>query len=210
MRLQTINLQIVKNLGNYETLRIGAEWTPDSNQSMDEAMAAGMAELNAAADALLGKKKPAPTPAAQAAPAQAAAPANDAQAEAEAEQVKEEAAAEPEPDALDKLNAEREDDKRELVTLQQPSKFNKTLGRIAAGISLEKVFEHFRFDADTLAIIRAMQEGKRVTLAFGDKAFEALVKAVEQKKDIAKICEYLQFANQQTSEAWDLAIKMCN
>ena len=209
MRLNIINLQIVKNLGNYESLRIGAEWTPDSNQSIDEAMAAGMAELNAAADILLGKKKPAPTPDK---PAEAA-PANDAQKEVEEKQAKAAAAAAaaaPEPDALDKLNAEREDDKRELVTLQQPSKFNKTLGRIAAGISLEKVFEHFRFDADTLAIIRAMQEGKRVTLAFGDKAFEALVKAVEQKKEIAKICEYLQFADKQTSEAWDLAIKMCN
>lgn len=215
MRLQTINLQIVKNLGNFETLRIGAEWTPDSNQTIDEAMAEGMAELNAAADILLGKKKPAQAPTPEK-PAEAAAPANDAQKEAEEEQAKEEAAAAsaaaaaPESDALDKLNAEREDDKRELVTLQQPSKFNKTLGRIAAGIALEKVFEHFRFDDDTLAIIRAMQEGKRVTLAFGDKAFEALVKAVEQKKEIAKICEYLQFANQQTSEAWDLAIKMCN
>lgn len=218
MRLQTINLQLVKNLGNYESLRIGAEWTPDSNQTIDEAMAAGMAELNAAADILLGKKNPTPAPAPEkpaAAAAAASAPANDAQKEAEEEQAKEEAAAAAasaaqEPDALDKLNAEREDDKRELVTLQQPSKFNKTLGRIAAGIALEKVFEHFRFDADTLAIIRAMQEGKRVTLAFGDKAFEALVKAVEQKKDIAKICEYLQFADQQTSNAWDLAIKMCN
>lgn len=214
MRLNIINLQIVKNLGNFETLRIGAEWTPDSNQTIDEAMAAGMAELNAAADILLGKKKPAQAPAPEK-PAEAAAPANDAQKEAEEEQAKEEAEAEaaaaaPEPDALDKLNAEREDDKRELVTLQQPSKFNKTLGRIAAGIALEKVFEHFRFDADTLAIIRAMQEGKRVTLAFGDKAFEALVKAVEQKKEIAKICEYLQFADKQTSEAWDLALKMCN
>ena len=214
MRLNIINLQIVKNLGNYESLRIGAEWTPDSNQTIDEAMAAGMAELNAAADILLGKKKPELAPAPEK-PAEAAAPANDAQKEVEEKQTKAAAAAaaaapEPEPDALDKLNAEREDDKRELVTLQQPSKFNKTLGRIAAGISLEKVFEHFRFDADTLAIIRAMHEGERVTLAFGDKAFEALVKAVEQKKDIAKICEYLQFADQQTSEAWDLAIKMCN
>ena len=212
MRINTINLQIVRNLGNYETLRIGSEWTPDSNQTIDEAMAAGMAELNAAADILLGKENPAQAPEPEK-PAEAASPANDAQKEVEEKQTKAAAAAAaaaPEPDALDKLNAEREDDKRELVTLQQPSKFNKTLGRIAAGISLEKVFEHFRFDADTLAIIRAMQEGKRVTLAFGDKAFEALVKAVEQKKEIAKICEYLQFADKQTSEAWDLAIKMCN
>ena len=212
MRLNIINLQIVKNIGNFESLRIGAEWTPDSNQSIDDAMAEGMAELKAAADILLGKKNPAQAPSPEK-PAETAAPANDAQKEVEEKQAKASAAAAaaaPEPDALDKLNAEREDDKRELVTLQQPSKFNKTLGRIAAGISLEKVFEHFRFDADTLAIIRAMQEGKRVTLAFGDKAFEALVKAVEQKKEIAKICEYLQFADNQTSEAWDLAIKMCN
>lgn len=206
MRINTINIQIVKNLGNYETLRIGAEWTPDSNQTINEAMAAGMAELNATADMLIGKKNAAPAaPAATAAQAAQAAPSAPSAPSAPAAP-----AAEAEPDALDKLNMEKDGDKRELITLSQPTKFNKTLSRMAAGIAVKKVCEHFRFDKDTLAIVRAMLDGKRVTLSFTDDAFAALVAAVEKQKDIAKICEYIQFADEQTASTWQLALNMCN
>ena len=71
MRINTINIQIVRNLGNYETLRIGAEWTPDGNQTLTDAMQQGMAELNACADALI-KAKAQPATAVPAAPATAA------------------------------------------------------------------------------------------------------------------------------------------
>lgn len=201
MRLNTINLQIVKNLGNYETLRIGAEWTPDSNQTLVEAMAKGMEELNATADMLTGKKS---------APAQAAHAEKKPEPKPEPQPSAAPEKKEDEPDALDMLNAGTEGDGRELVTLAQPSKFNKTLGRIMAGVSIEKVCEHFKFDPDTLAIIRAYLEKNRVTLAFGDPAFELLIKAVEAQKDIANICNYIQFADQNTANAWQLALNLCN
>lgn len=218
MRINTINLQIVRNLGNYETLRIGAEWTPDSNQTLADAMAAGMAELNATADMLTGKKT-----------APAAKPANDTIAQAIAEGDAEKAAkeldkaltekpaaeqpaekAELQPDALDGMNAEKEGDTREMLTLAKAAKFNNVLGRIAAGVEVAKTFDHFRYDQDTLAILRAAVNGTRVTLAFGDPAFTALVKAVEEQKDITNVCGFVQFADQNTANAWDLAVKMCN
>lgn len=218
MRINIINLQVVRNLGNYETLRIGAEWTPDSNQTLADAMAAGMAELNATADMLTGEKT-----------APAAKPANDTIAQAIAEGDAEKAAkeldkaltekpaaeqpaekAELQPDALDGMNAEKEGDTREMLTLAKAAKFNNVLGRIAAGVEVAKTFDHFRYDQDTLAILRAAVNGTRVTLAFDDNAFTALVKAVEEQKDITNVCGFVQFADQNTANAWNLAVKMCN
>lgn len=229
MRINTINLQIVRNLGNYESLRIGAEWTPDSNQTLADAMAAGMAELNATADMLTGKTaapaaKPANDPNAQAI-AQAVAegdaekaaklldkaltekPAAEQAAPAAEQQAAEE---DPQPDELDDMNAEKEGDTREMLTLAKAAKFNNVLGRIAAGVEVAKTFDHFRYDQDTLAILRAAVNGTRVTLAFGDNAFTSLVKAVEEQKDITNVCGFVQFADQNTANAWDLAVKMCN
>lgn len=213
MRINTINLQIVRNLGNYEALRIGAEWTPDSNQTLADAMAAGMAELNATADMLTGKKSAPAVAAAPAAPAAAAKPEPKAEAAAQAAAPAAEqtaAKAEPQPDALDGMNAEKEGDTREMLTLAKAAKFNNVLGRIAAGVEVAKTFDHFRYDQDTLAILRAAVNGTRVTLAFGDNAFTALVKAVEEQKDITNVCGFVQFADQNTANAWDLAVKMCN
>lgn len=211
MRINTINLQIIRNLGNYETLRIGAEWTPDSNQTLADAMAAGMAELNATADMLTGKKNAPAAAAAPAAPQAAAKPEPKAEAAAQAAAAEQPAAkAEPQPDALDGMNAEKEGDTREMLTLAKAAKFNNVLGRIAAGVEVAKTFDHFRYDHDTLAILRAAVNGTRVTLAFGDNAFTALIKAVEEQKDITNVCGFVQFADQNTANAWDLAVKMCN
>lgn len=218
MRINTINLQIVRNFGNYETLRIGAEWTPDSNQTLADAMAAGMAELNATADMLTGKKtapaaKPANDPIAQAI---AEGDAGKAAKELDKALTEKPAAEQPaekaelQPDALDGMNAEKEGDTREMLTLAKAAKFNNVLGRIAAGVEVAKTFDHFRYDQDTLAILRAAVNGTRVTLAFGDNAFTALVKAVEEQKDITNVCGFVQFADQNTSNAWDLVVKMCN
>ena len=222
MRTNTINLQIVRNLGNYESLRIGAEWTPDSNQTLAEAMAAGLAELNDAADILMGKKEP--TPEQKRAEdakkggeavqeflerqfnAGQEAAANGANEE-QAEQTEQE---EKQTDQLDQLNMQRENDQRELLTLATAKKFNGILGRLAAGVELGKVFEPFRFGEDALAIMRAATKGERLKLAFGDPAFEALIKAIEAKKDITNICNYILLADENTANAWNLAIKMCN
>ena len=51
MKLTTINVQIVRNLGNYESVRLGGEWTIDKENATD-AFAAAERELLAIADQL--------------------------------------------------------------------------------------------------------------------------------------------------------------
>lgn len=141
MRVNTINLQMVINLGNYETLRVGAEWTPDSNQTMEEAMLAADKELRESASALLqargGVEKTAPVQ-------QPAAPANVAPA-AQNEPEKKDAAAAPAPEAKTETPAADPKDDRELLTFENP-KLQKVIKRIEAGVSLDTVAQYYRFD----------------------------------------------------------------
>lgn len=56
MKAKTINVQIVKNCGNYESIRIGGEWELNG-ESVEQATQAALAELNAAWELC---KRPAP------------------------------------------------------------------------------------------------------------------------------------------------------
>lgn len=56
MKAKTINVQIVKNCGNYESIRIGGEWELNG-ESVEQATKAALAELNAAWELC---KKPTP------------------------------------------------------------------------------------------------------------------------------------------------------
>lgn len=47
MKAKTINVQIVKNCGNYESIRIGGEWELNG-ESVEQATQAALEELNAA------------------------------------------------------------------------------------------------------------------------------------------------------------------
>ena len=57
MKSKTINVQIVKNLGNYESIRIGGEWELNG-ESVEQATQQALAELNAAWEVC--RKKPVP------------------------------------------------------------------------------------------------------------------------------------------------------
>lgn len=57
MKAITINVQIVKNIGNYETIRLGGEWSLDEAETITEATKKAMAELEEAYKAM---KEPAP------------------------------------------------------------------------------------------------------------------------------------------------------
>jgi len=63
MELKTINVQIVKNIGNYETIRIGGEWSTDGND-LTTAIKQATNELNDAFNAMYQpkEKKPLKTP----------------------------------------------------------------------------------------------------------------------------------------------------
>lgn len=56
MEAKTINLQIVLNLGNYESVRLGGEWTLNG-ESMQEAFASALSELKSSAEELYPKQK---------------------------------------------------------------------------------------------------------------------------------------------------------
>lgn len=56
MKAKTINVQIVKNCGNYESIRIGGEWELNG-ESVEQATQVALEELNAAWELC---KKPAP------------------------------------------------------------------------------------------------------------------------------------------------------
>lgn len=59
MKLTTINVQIVRNLGNYESVRLGGEWSVE-RESTQDAFAAAEKELLAIADQLHPKSGAAP------------------------------------------------------------------------------------------------------------------------------------------------------
>lgn len=56
MKAKTINVQIVKNCGNYESIRIGGEWELNG-ESVEQATQAALVELNSAWELC---KKPVP------------------------------------------------------------------------------------------------------------------------------------------------------
>lgn len=61
MKQTTINVQITKNLGNYESVRLGGEWTLDGNEeSTQKAYAAALGELNGIFEQLYRKEPKAP------------------------------------------------------------------------------------------------------------------------------------------------------
>lgn len=56
MKVTTINLQIVKNLGNYETMRLGCEVSVEKGESAEQAFLLAKAELQNAFKAIRNEK----------------------------------------------------------------------------------------------------------------------------------------------------------
>ncbi len=102
MKLTTINVQIVRNLGNYESVRLGGEWSVEKEKAAD-AFAAAEKELLAIAEQL-HPRTPKASPTAQ----------NDAQKEEEPKAKKKQTNEEVFPPSLG------EEDKREQVGFSTP------------------------------------------------------------------------------------------
>ncbi len=61
MKQTTINVQITKNLGNYENVRLGGEWTLDGTENtVQSAYSAALNELNSIFEQLYHKKDTTP------------------------------------------------------------------------------------------------------------------------------------------------------
>ena len=57
MKQTTINAQITKNLGNYESLRLGGEWSIDENENPEQAYRSALEQLNQIFDELYHPKQ---------------------------------------------------------------------------------------------------------------------------------------------------------
>ena len=57
MKQTTINAQITKNLGNYESVRLGGEWSIEENENPEQAYRSALAQLNQVFDELYHPKQ---------------------------------------------------------------------------------------------------------------------------------------------------------
>ena len=57
MKQTTINAQITKNLGNYESVRLGGEWSIDENENPEQAYRSALLQLNQIFDELYHQKQ---------------------------------------------------------------------------------------------------------------------------------------------------------
>ena len=57
MKQTTINAQITKNLGNYESVRLGGEWSIDENDNPEQAYMDAILQLNQIFDELYHPKQ---------------------------------------------------------------------------------------------------------------------------------------------------------
>ena len=57
MKQTTINAQITKNLGNYESVRLGGEWSIDESENPEQAYRTALAQLNQVFDELYHPKQ---------------------------------------------------------------------------------------------------------------------------------------------------------
>lgn len=57
MKQTTINAQITKNLGNYESVRLGGEWSIDENENPEQAYRNALIQLNQVFDELYHNKQ---------------------------------------------------------------------------------------------------------------------------------------------------------
>ena len=57
MKQTTINAQITKNLGNYESVRLGGEWSIDEGENIEQAYGDALLQLNQVFDELYHPKQ---------------------------------------------------------------------------------------------------------------------------------------------------------
>lgn len=133
MEAKTINLQIVVNLGNYESVRLGGEWTLNG-ESMQEAFASALSELKSSAEELYPKQKKT--------------------ALSENRDVKSDEA------KSDNNQGAKKADKneRQFVTFEHDSELlQKIMNKISRvhTVTIENVLEHYDFDEDARKCIDA-------------------------------------------------------
>lgn len=133
MEAKTINLQIVVNLGNYESVRLGGEWVLNG-ENIQEAFASALSELKSSAEELYPKQKKT---------------ALSANRDVKSDEAKSD----------NNQGAQKTDDnERQLVTFEKDNallqKIVKKISKVHT-ITIEDVLKHYDFDEDARKCIDA-------------------------------------------------------
>lgn len=206
MKTNTINLQYCVNLGQYNTMRIGAEFTPDEKQTFADAMHEADTMLCEQIAAMCEQMRvEIPTCYNRTKPSQSRKEIEQAVAAADGTKSANEIS-----DVLVKYNiihASYNPAPRELVTMEQPRKLNTIVKRMQGGVTVDKVFDHYRFDDDALALINAQYTNTPIEVDGLSKMYEALLNAARAGKDIAELLALVRF-DEKTMATWKLAINL--
>lgn len=127
MKAKSINVQIVKNLGNYETIRLGGEWELNG-ENLQDAIRAAVEELEQAWSK--------PKTNAQSAP-------NPENAEA--------------PEPVEKTPQTKENNKKQCRFKEESKILQAIVTRVQKdkSVTLETVCEHYELDEDALKCVEA-------------------------------------------------------
>lgn len=131
MKTTSLNLQIVVNIGNYESLRLGAEWTPDKTEpNIAEEMQKADAVLREAAQKIIEQRHK-----------------EQKEAQSAAQQVT----------AKEKIteegNAHQTAEKKQKLTIATPC-FQKILKRIESGVKIETVLQYYEPDDEAMKVLK--------------------------------------------------------
>lgn len=145
MKVQTINVQISKCPKQYESVRLGGEWTVDKGETAEEVMEKALDILNQFyADSL---KPKAPKGAAADAVKTAATGADAGEPDANAK----------EPETTG--NVAEDKSKKTPLRFNEDSKTLRAIcKRIEAGVKLDKVLDFYEPDADAMRVLKAAAE----------------------------------------------------
>lgn len=149
MQMQKFTYEIVMNVGNYQSIRIGGEWSVTDAPTADQVLNIDNDLRQKVAEVVESRKASAPQP------------------QPQPEEDKTENKPEPEPEP----QPEKVDETLELVPINSP-KFQAILKKIQAGTPEEVVRKYFRFDKKGEHIIAIaysdliQEHGKRETIKF--------------------------------------------
>lgn len=132
MKAKTINVQIVKNLGNYESIRIGGEWELNG-ENLQDAIRAAVEELEQSWSKPKAEPKVEP-------------------------KVEPKAETKVEPKAEPKAEPKKDPDGRTFVRFKEDAKILQAIvTRVTKdkSVTLETVCEHYSFDDDAMKTLQA-------------------------------------------------------
>lgn len=135
MKATLLKIKVTYNTGNYENIRIGAEFSPVEGADYNTQMADAEAELRTMVYAIMQRRQ------------------QDAQAMQKAQEEAKEKAQEEAKDAAQVEEAAPEAKSKEPLTMASPA-LQKILKRIEGGVKLDKVLEYYAPDDEAMKVLK--------------------------------------------------------